>query len=180
MTGTKAPFTAIITSACVSTFANSACKSPTVMVNLPRVVRLESSPRNVFETDQFEVLPTQALDGSIGCSLLAELLGKDDHFLDKRCVVPRSLPDFLGSLQLDMQRPAHWLAEEVDACLGLLSVHTAAADGVLDLLAHRLLDGIDGDRRCRLRLGFPVGGENVLDHFVLQDENILVTDVPWF
>src|SRR5438874_1269906 len=77
-----------------------------------------------------------------------------------------------------MQGTPHRLTEEVDARLGLLAIYGAAANGVLDLLADRLLDRIDGDRRCPLRLGFPISGENVLDHPVLESENVLVADVP--
>ena len=91
---------------------------------------------------------------------------------------PDCFPAFLGSLQLDVQSTAHRLAEEGDARLRLLPVHACTANGVLDFLAHRLLDRIDGDGRCCLRLGFPVGSEDVFDHLVLKDENVLVPDVP--
>ena len=47
-----------------------------------------------------------------------------------------------------------------------------------NLLAHGLLDRIDGGWRGGPRLGFSVGGENVVDHLVLKNEHVLVADVP--
>ena len=113
----------------------------------------------------------------ISAFCLAELLGEIRNLSDQRAIVFRFLPVFVGRLQLGVQGPAHRLAEEADARLGLFAVHAAAADGVLDLFAHGLLDRIDGDGRCGSRLGFAVGGEDVVDHLVLQNEHVLVADV---
>src|SRR5205085_8086024 len=80
---------------------------------------------------------------------------------------------------LGVQGPAHRLSKEADARFRLFPVYLAATNGILDLFAHYLLDRIDGAGRCSSRLGFTVGGEDVVDHLVLQDENFLVAKVAW-
>src|ERR1700740_2551215 len=81
----------------------------------------------------------------------------------------------MGRLQLGMQGPAHRLAKESDARLRFFTVHTAAANGVLDLLAHGLLDGIDRGGRCGPSLHFAVQREDLLDHSVLYNKYVRPT-----
>ena len=133
---------------------------------------------------------------TIGTVRISEVSGRSPHYLvqsgggpfwlpreeaialslDQGIIISRLLPAFLHCLQLDVQRSAHRLAEEVDARLRLFPVHRAAADGILDLLAHGLLDGIDRYGRCRLRLfftlerlmakkmiGYTIGGRKYVD-----------------